>query len=104
MSGLWMSWIVWLRFLGCVHVAPWSVERTRFTLELKPLGVLPVNRDQGKYTTPSQRPLVRSTSIAVLSLNLPSRLGADEPLATVSVPAYCLPSSRVLPVGPFGLT
>ncbi len=45
---------------------------------------------------------MRSTSIAVLSWNLPSRLGADEPLATISDRTNSLPSSTVAPPGPAG--
>ena len=38
---------------------------------------------------------MRSASIAVLSLNLPSRFGADEPWATTVVPSYSRPSRVV---------
>src|SRR6266545_307875 len=55
-------------------------------------------------TVPSQAPPVRSTSIAVLSWNLPSRFGAAEPLATVTVRTKCLPSPRVAPPTPPGLS
>src|SRR3954454_6242066 len=51
----------------------------------------------------SQSPPVRSTSIAVLSLNLPE-VGDDEPLATVVVPSYFSPSCAGAPPGPPGLT
>src|SRR5258706_14462515 len=62
-----------------------------------------VNRDHAKYTKLSHEPPVRSTSIAVLSLNFPDS-GDDEPLATVVVPAYSRPSRAVGPFAPSGLT
>src|SRR5215471_8852920 len=64
----------------------------------------PVKRDHAKYTFPSQAPFVRSASIAVLSLNFPSRFGAEEPFATTVEPRYRLPSSSVEPFSPFGLS
>src|SRR5215472_8028796 len=64
----------------------------------------PVKRDHEKYTLPSQVPSVRSASIAVLSLNFPSRFGADEPVATIVDPRNRLPSSCVGPFSPFGLS
>src|SRR5689334_15619435 len=64
----------------------------------------PVNRDQAKYTFASQAPPVRSASIEVLSWNFPSRLGADEPFATIVLPRNLLPSWRVLPFSPPGLS
>src|SRR2546421_12243984 len=64
----------------------------------------PVNRDQATYTLPSQAPPVRSASIAVLSLNFPSRLGADDPLATVTEPRKRLPSLIDVPFSPPGLS
>src|SRR5258705_11976303 len=42
--------------------------------------------------------------MAVLSLNVPSRLGAEEPLATVTERLNSLPSSFVAPVGPLGFS
>src|SRR6266853_188820 len=65
---------------------------------------VPVKRDHEKYTLPSQAPPVRSASIAVLSLNLPKRFGADDPLATTVLPRKRLPSLMVRPVGPAGLS
>jgi hypothetical protein len=47
---------------------------------------LPVKRDHAKYTSALHAPPVRSAAIAVLSLNLPRRFGADEPFATTVVP------------------
>src|SRR5215467_1433676 len=64
----------------------------------------PVKRDQAKYTFPSQAPPVRSASMAVLSLNFPSRFGADEPLATIVDPRNRLPSESVGPFSPVGLS
>src|SRR3954453_8367414 len=66
--------------------------------------LLDVKRDHAQYTFASQRPPVRSTSIAVLSLNLPD-VGDDDPLATVVVPSYFRPSFAVFAAsGPSGLT
>src|ERR1043166_7658274 len=65
---------------------------------------LPVKRDLPKYTLPSQRPPVRSASIEVLSLNFPSRFGAEDPFATTVDPRNCLPSKRVGPFSPIGLS
>src|SRR5450759_2619374 len=42
--------------------------------------------------------------MAVLSLNLPSRFGAEEPLATTTEPTNRLPSLGVLPIVPPGLS
>src|SRR5215470_407653 len=64
----------------------------------------PVNRDHAKYTLPSQAPPVRSASIAVLSLNLPSRFGAEDPFATIVEPRNRLPSDDVGPFSPIGLS
>src|SRR5436305_6396488 len=64
----------------------------------------PVKRDQAKYTLPLHELFVRSASIAVLSWNLPSRFGADEPLATTTEPAKRLPSFVVAPLTPPGFT
>src|SRR5215211_9217340 len=70
-----------------------------------PTPPLPVKRDHEKYTLPSQAPPVRSTSIAVLSLNFPSRFGADDPLATIAVPSHSSPSRAEFGAsGPSGLT
>src|SRR5215212_467600 len=70
-----------------------------------PTPPFPVKRDQEKYTLPSQAPPVRSTSIEVLSLNLPSKFGADDPRATIVVPSHLRPSLVVLGAsGPSGLT
>src|SRR5437870_2691860 len=69
-----------------------------------PTPPLPVKRAHEKYTVPSQEPPVRSASIEVLSWNLPRRLGADDPLATISLPRKRLPSLIVAPVGPPGLS
>src|SRR3954452_5235846 len=65
---------------------------------------LPVKRDQAKQTLPSHDPPVRSTSIAVLSLNTPRRFGADEPRFTISLRTNRLPSLTVAPPGPSGLS
>src|SRR5512139_509800 len=65
---------------------------------------LPVNRDQAKYTLPSQELVVRSTSIAVLSWNFPSRFGAEDPLATICDRTNSLPSLAVSPFGPPGFS
>src|SRR6476469_5788278 len=66
--------------------------------------LLDVNRDHAKYTYESQRPPVRSTSIAVLSLNFPVS-GAEDPFATVTVPSYLRPSfAEFAASGPSGLT
>src|SRR4051794_39157053 len=65
---------------------------------------LPLKRDQAKYTLESQLLPVRSASIAVLSWNTPSRLGADDPLATTCEPTKRLPSLKVLPASPSGLS
>ena len=54
-----------------------------------------VNRDHAKYTLPSHDPSVRSASMAVLSLNLPSRFGAEEPRATTTDRTNSLPSFTV---------
>src|SRR5215468_671724 len=64
----------------------------------------PVKRDHAKYTFPSQAPPVRSASSAVLSLNFPRRFGADEPFATMVEPRNLLPSRRVGPFSPIGLS
>src|SRR3989442_15678701 len=64
----------------------------------------PVKRDHAKYTFPSQVPPVRSASMAVLSLNFPSRFGAEDPFATIVEPRNCLPSKRVGPFPPIGLS
>jgi hypothetical protein len=93
-----MSCTVWLSFIGDENVWPWSVDRTKYTLELKPFELPPVNRAHAKYTLPSHAPPVRSTSIEVLSWNLPSRFGAADPCATSSERTNSLPSA---PVGPF---
>src|SRR4051794_23768208 len=63
---------------------------------------LPVNLDHAKYTLPSHPPPVRSTSIAVLSLNFPFRSGADEPRATISERTNSFPSFAVAPASPCG--
>src|SRR6266702_86442 len=102
MSGNWMSWMVWLSLRGFDQVTPWSVERTKYTLESNPLLPSPVNRDQEKYTLSWHEDVVRSASMAVLSLNFP--LKDAEPLATVSVPWYSSPSFCGSPSGPSGLT
>src|SRR5213596_4200880 len=73
-------------------------------LELKPFEPPPVNRAHAKYTFPSQAPPVRSTSIAVLSWNLPSRFGAAEPVATSSERTNFLPSWLVGPLTPCGFS
>src|SRR5213594_1296092 len=65
---------------------------------------LPVKRDHAKYTLASQAPPVRSASIAVLSLNFPSRFGAEDPFATTVEPRNCLPSASVGPFSPIGLS
>ena len=65
---------------------------------------LPVNRDHTKYTFASQDVPVRSASIAVLSLNLPRRFGAEVPFAMSSEPTNRLPSLIVAPPGPSGLS
>src|SRR3954451_10932326 len=65
--------------------------------------LLAVNRDHAKYTFPLHAPFVRSTSIAVLSLNLPSS-GDDDPFATVTEPWNSSPSRAGLPAGPLGFT
>src|SRR5947208_6198612 len=65
---------------------------------------LPVKRDQTKYTFASHDVPVRSASIAVLSLNLPRRLGAEVPFAMTSEPTKRLPSLIVAPPGPSGLS
>src|SRR5438552_3906629 len=96
MSGNWMSWTLAVSFSGAENVAPWSVEREKNAV---PPPLLPVKRDQEKYTLPSQGPPVRSASIDVLSLNLPSRFGAEEPFATIVEPTKRLPSSCGFPVG-----
>src|ERR1051325_3399751 len=75
-----------------------------YTLELSPLVALPVKRAQAKYTVPSHGPPVRSTSIAVLSWNTPSRLGADDPVATSSDRMHFLPSFVVAPFTPSGFS
>src|SRR4029453_6877043 len=62
-----------------------------------------VNLDHEKYTLPSHAPPVRSASMAVLSWNFPSRLGAEVPLATISDRTNRLPSLIVAPPGPAGL-
>src|SRR5947208_11434436 len=65
----------------------------------------PVKRDHAKYTFPSQAPPVRSASIAVLSLNFPSRFGAEEPFATMVEPRNRFPSFvDGSPSGPAGLS
>src|SRR6476620_1784756 len=64
----------------------------------------PTNREFAKYTLFRQGLCVRSASIAVLSWNLPSRLGADVPRATITLRANSLPSLMVAPPGPAGLT
>src|SRR5437660_6179168 len=64
----------------------------------------PVNRAHAKYAVPSQRPLVRSASIAVLSRNFPSKFGADDPLPTTTEPRKHFPSFNVLPLSPAGLS
>src|SRR5215831_9740977 len=64
----------------------------------------PVKRDHAKYKFPSQLPPVRSASMAVLSLNFPSRFGAAEPFATIVDPRNLLPSKRVGPFSPIGLS
>jgi hypothetical protein len=78
------------------------VDRTKYTEELNPFGVLPVNLAHAKYTLPSHGPPVRSASMAVLSWNLPSRFGADEPLATVTDRTNSLPSFARSPFTPSG--
>src|SRR3954447_5431244 len=92
MSGNWTSWIPVLSFIGDENVAPWSVERAKYAV---PPPLFPVKRDQEKYTLPSHEPPVRSASIDVLSLNFPSRFGADDPFATIVDPRNRLPSSVV---------
>src|SRR5207253_2965793 len=67
-------------------------------------GPRPVKRDHAKYTFPSQAPPVRSASIAVLSLNFPSRFGAEEPFATMVEPKNRLPSRCVGPLSPIALS
>src|SRR5438270_7289045 len=63
-----------------------------------------VKRAHEKYTVPSQRPRVRSASIAVLWWKTPSRFGAEEPAATTVVPAYARPSRvESAASGPAGL-
>src|SRR5262249_22325091 len=64
----------------------------------------PVKRDHAKYTFLSQLPPVRSASMAVLSLNFPSRFGAADPFATIVDPRNLLPSKRVGPFSPIGLS
>src|SRR3954451_1012866 len=92
MSGNCVSWIDVLSFIGLENVAPWSVERAKLML---PPPLLPVKRDHEKYTLPSHAPPVRSASIDVLSLNFPSRFGADDPFATIVEPRKRFPSSVV---------
>src|SRR5438067_2271200 len=104
MSGNWMSCTVWLIFRGKDHVRPWSVDLTKYTEELNPLGPFPVNRAHAKYTLLSHAPPVRSTSIAVLSLNFPSRFGADDPVPTSWDRMNFLPSSVVGPFSPAGFS
>src|SRR5215204_4749916 len=65
---------------------------------------LPTNRELAKYTLPRQALCVRSASIAVLSWNLPSRFGADDPRATITLRANSFPSLIVAPPEPCGLT
>src|SRR3954454_12132224 len=102
MTGNCVSWIDALSFIGLENVAPWSVERAKLML---PPGLLPVNRDHEKYTLPSHEPPVRSASIDGLSLNFPSRFGADEPWATIVEPRNRLPSFvEGWPSGPAGLS
>src|SRR5438105_159640 len=89
-----------LSLFAADQVAPWSVEREKY-IAFPPF---PVKRDHAKYTVPSQRPPVRSASSAVLSLNLPPRFGADEPVSTIVLPTKRFPSFRVLPLSPPGLS
>src|SRR3954452_17286182 len=66
---------------------------------------LPVNRDQLKYTLPRVAGLVvRSAAIAVLSWKTPSRLGAEEPRATITERRNSLPSLTVAPPTPAGFS
>ena len=63
-----------------------------------------MKREYAKYTLPSQLEPLRSASIAVLSLNLPRRLGAELPLAMTSDPTKRLPSLIEGPPSPAGLS
>src|ERR1700675_4456780 len=99
MSGNWTS-LALESFLGDDQVAPWSVERER-EIATPPL---PVKREYAKYTLASQLDPLRSASMAVLSLNLPRRFGAELPLATSSDPTKGFPSLIVAPVWPPGLS
>src|SRR4051795_10071519 len=99
MSGNCVSALTGPSLIPLLNVWPWSVEREKLIV----LPPLPLYDDHEKYTLPSQALFVRSTSIAVLSLNLPPVPGAEDPRATVTERRNSLPSSRVLPAVPEGL-
>src|SRR5215212_3500886 len=98
MSGNCVSVLIEPRLKPFENVRPESVERENLTL----LPPLPVYCDHAKYTSPSQGEDERSTSMAVLSLNLPPVPGADEPLATITERLNSLPSSAGSPSVPSG--
>src|SRR3954447_5113225 len=100
MSGNCTSWLPVETSTLLVKVLPWSVERLKNRLTPP----FPLNRDHEKYTFPSQGPLVRSTSMAVLSLKVPSRFGADEPFSTTTERLNSLPSWFVGPFVPCGFS
>jgi hypothetical protein len=80
MSANWLSFEPSEIFIGLLKVRPWSVDRAK-TISLLPL---PWKTLQATYTLPAYGlDSPRSTSIDVLSLNLPLRAGVPRPTITV---------------------